>query len=118
MTDRETFIEFWTPTLGATEAERMFHVKQDREANPIRSAAVYCMPSYQSPITGKWIDTPSQRRDDLARNGSRPWEGLETEKAEAARQKEYAAQESDKMLETAVAETMQTLPESTKRVLL
>lgn len=32
------------------------------------------MPSYQSPVTGKWIDSPSARREDLKRSGSVEWD--------------------------------------------
>ena len=46
--------------------------KLNMHANPVRSAMVYVMPAYQSTVTGKWIDTPSQRRDDMARNNARP----------------------------------------------
>jgi hypothetical protein len=87
-------------------------------AAPKRSAAVYVMPAYQSPISGRWIDTPSQRRDDLRRNGSRPWEGMAVEKQEAARQTAYLEQSQEKALDHAVRETWQHLPDSKKAALL
>ncbi|MBI3716102.1 MAG: hypothetical protein HY255_08930 [Betaproteobacteria bacterium] len=118
MTDRETFIEFWTPTVGADEAARLFEVKQERERRPLRSASVYVMPSYQSPVTGKWIDTPAQRRDDLARSGSRPWEGMASEQKDAERRKQAAGQEMDRVAEEIAVESWRQLPEGQKRVLL
>jgi hypothetical protein len=32
---------------------------------PSKLHSIYVMPSYQSPIDGRWIDTPRQRREDL-----------------------------------------------------
>ena len=86
-------------------------------AYPQRSAAVYVMPAYQSPITGQWIDTPSQRRDDMARNNCRPWEGLEQEQKEAS--KRGAAEEAayDSQLESAISETLAEMPREKKEVL-
>lgn len=86
-------------------------------AVPQRSASVYVMPSYQSPITGKWIDTPSQRRDDLARNNCRPWEGLEQEKKEAAIREQRMDADLDKLAEKIAVEAWQTAPESTRQAL-
>lgn len=42
-------------------------------------------PGYESPITGLWVEGRRARRDDLARHGCRPWEGLQVEKREAAK---------------------------------
>lgn len=92
-------------------------LKLEMHQNPARSAAVYCMPSYQSPITNKWIDTPSQRRDDLKRNGSRPWEGMAIEKQEAARAKEYEAQRQDAALTKSVEQAYRDLPDSKKQLI-
>ncbi len=117
MTDQERFIDFWTPTVGAEEAARLYELKLERERNPPRSAAVYVMPSYQSPVTGKWIDTPAQRRDDLARSGSRPWEGMEREKKEAARRKRDSEREMDCVAEKIAVESWQQLPEAHRRAL-
>lgn len=61
--------------------------------------AVMDIPAYQSPVTGKWIDSRKQRNEDLKRNGCRPWEGIEQEKKEAARHREYDAQKMDKQVE-------------------
>lgn len=76
---------------------------------PVRSAAVYVMPSYQSPITGKWIDTPAQRRDDMARNNARPWEGMEAEKKVATQRKAAEEKAADQAVENAVVSAYQAL---------
>lgn len=78
-------------------------------AYPQRSASVYVMPAYQSPITGKWIDTPSQRRDDMARNGARPWEGMESERKVADERVKREAKEYDQKLESAAVEAYRSL---------
>lgn len=118
MTDKERWIETWAPSLGGVEqAEQAWAVKMVREANPVRSAAVYVMAGYQSEATGRWIETPSQRRDDLKRSGCRPWEGMAAEKQEAARQKQYAEQKADAALDHTVRSVWRDLPDSKKQAL-
>lgn len=63
------------------------------------------LPGYESPTTGKWVEGRTARRDDLARSGCRPWEGLEQETKESARQRAYAEQKADAALERAIGET-------------
>lgn len=118
MTDKERWFETWLPSLGSVErAEQEWAIKQEREANPVRSAAVYVMPGYQSEATGRWIETPSQRRDDLKRSGCRPWEGMAAEKQEAAKHKQYQEQASDAKLDHAVRSAWRDLPDSKKQAL-
>lgn len=57
------------------------------------------LPSYQSPIDGHWVDGRAARREDLKRTGSRPWEGLEQEKKEAARTRAYEDARFDSRVE-------------------
>lgn len=83
-------------------------------AYPQRSAAVYVMPSYQSPISGEWIDTPSQRRNDFAKNNCRPWEGMEQEKKEAAKRAQYEEQTMDAKLEKTIEQSIKDLPTEKK----
>lgn len=118
MTDKERWMETWLPSLGGVErAEQEWTIKQEREANPIRSPAVYVMSGYQSEATGRWIETASQRRDDLKRSGCRPWEGMAAEKQEAARQQQYAEQKSDAALDHSVRSAWRDLPDSKKQAL-
>ena len=58
-------------------------------------------PDYTSPVTGKLVSGRKQRRDDLARTGSRPWEGQEQEMKEAARRRQYAEQRTERKLDEA-----------------
>jgi hypothetical protein len=75
------------------------------------------LPSYTSPIDGKWIDGRKQRAEDLKRNGCRPWEGLDQEKKEAAKQVKYADEKLDASLTKTAAETFHQLPLSKRNIL-
>jgi hypothetical protein len=59
------------------------------------------LPAYESPVTGQMVEGRVQRREDLKRTNSRPWEGLEAERKEAERRKQYLAQQEEKSLEKA-----------------
>lgn len=72
---------------------------------------------YVSPASGKWIEGRRARRDDLARSGCRPWEGMVQEKAEAARQKAYSDKKIDSELHDATSKAFHQLSPSKKRVL-
>ncbi len=72
---------------------------------------------YRSPIDDRPITNKQARIEDLKRSGSRPWEGLTTEKQEAARQAGYAEQKQDAVFEKAVTETFYQMPEAKRRVL-
>ena len=65
------------------------------------------IPAYQSPASGKWITSRSERREDFARTGCREWAGMHDEKLEAAkRMAENEAKEDaalDKVVRTAWA---------------
>ena len=75
------------------------------------------LPSYQSPVTGKWIDGRVQRREDLKRTGSRPYEGRDQELKEAARQEQYRDRALDAKIEKSAAETFYQLPPEKRRIL-
>lgn len=57
------------------------------------------LPGYQSPVTGLWVEGRKQRREDLKRTGSRPYEGRAQEQKEANRQRAYAEQASERRLD-------------------
>lgn len=75
------------------------------------------LPGYESPVTGKWIEGRSQRREDLRRSGCRPYEDPADERKEAARQRQYQEQQADKQRYEAVAKVFYSLPESKRRAL-
>ena len=72
---------------------------------------------YASPIDGKPITSRQARIEDLKRSGSRPWEGLDQEKKEAARREAYAEKKLDESLAKTAAETFYQLPPSKRDIL-
>lgn len=60
------------------------------------------LPGYVSPVTGLWVEGRAARREDLKRTGSRPWEGLEQEQKEVARQRQYEEQRTEQRIDAAV----------------
>jgi hypothetical protein len=76
------------------------------------------IPAYQSPATGKWITSRSERREDFKQSGCREWEGIANERQHAERQKQYEAEAQDKALDHAVRTAWQNLPDSKKQAAL
>jgi putative FmdB family regulatory protein len=76
--------------------------------------SVAVMQSYQSPISGKWIDTPRQRRNDLNDNNCREWEGIEQETKVAHQREKDFDKMLDKSAEKSAIEAWQQLPQETK----
>lgn len=75
------------------------------------------IPSYRSPIDGRWIDGRKQRAEDLKRSGSRPWEGLAEESKEAIKQEKYQEQKLDASLTKAASEAYHQLSPSKRDAL-
>ena len=75
------------------------------------------LPGYQSPVTGLWVEGRRARREDLKRTGSRPFEGIEQERKEAARQEAYREQRLDAHLTKTAAEVFYQLPADKRRIL-
>jgi hypothetical protein len=100
-----------------SDPEQGWRDKLMMHAFPKRTASLYVMPAYQSPITGKWIDTPRQRRDDMARSGSRPWEGMESERKVAENRVKFEEKKADAAIESAVVEAYKSLGPEKQAVL-
>ncbi len=79
--------------------------------------AIPDIPGYVSPVTGEWVEGRKARREDMKRTGSRPWEGMEAEKSEARRQREYAERRLDKKLDEGARRAYYQLPPSKRRLL-
>lgn len=84
---------------------------------PVAPFVVGDLPPYESPVTGKVIAGRAKRRDDLARNNCRPWEGIEAEKKEAARRAAYTEARSDARLDAAAQTAWYQLAPRKRRVL-
>lgn len=70
---------------------------------------------YVSPATGNVITSHAARRDDFKRSNCRPWEGIASEKGEAARRIAYADQKADARLDRGIREVYHQLPPSKRR---
>lgn len=73
--------------------------------------------AYESPASGNLITSRKERREDMARTNSRPWEGLAAEKQEAARQRAYQEQRNDARLHEAVARSFYQMDPKKRREL-
>lgn len=72
------------------------------------------IPAYESPATGKWITSRSERREDFKRSGCREWEGMESERKEAAKTKAADEAKQDTALDHSVRTAWAALPPSKK----
>ena len=68
MSDKEKFIDWWTPTIGKEAAEASWEEKQKQ---PVRMAnmVISDIDGYVSQIDGSWIESRSKHRDHLKRHG-------------------------------------------------
>lgn len=68
MTDKEYFIDFWTPTIGREEAERSWEVKQAQTRLEAPMVQGDIQP-YRSMIDGSMIESRSKHRAHLKAHG-------------------------------------------------
>jgi hypothetical protein len=68
MSEKDYFIEWWTPTVGKEEAERSWEAKQTqiRRSAPMVQSDIS---GYISQIDGSWIDSKSKHRNHLKQHG-------------------------------------------------
>lgn len=74
-------------------------------------------PDYVSPVTGLVVSGRKQRREDLKRTGSRPYEGREQEEKEAAKYRAEQAAKSEKRLEEGIRRVYHQLSPEKRRIL-
>jgi hypothetical protein len=74
-------------------------------------------PDYVSPVTGLLVSGRKQRREDLKRTGSRPYEGFAQEKQEALRRQAYIDQRHDQKLEHATRTAYHQMSPEKRRIL-
>lgn len=65
--DKDTYLEFWTPTLGAEEALKSWEEKQ-KNARLVAPRVMSDIQGYISQVDGSWIDSRSKHRDHLKRH--------------------------------------------------
>lgn len=102
----------WSPERG-----ELVEVPTDFNQPPRAHFVQPDTPDYVSPVSGLVVSGRRQRRNDLARSGSRPWEGMQAERKEAERRKAYAEQRADANLDRAVRESYYQLPPEKRRIL-
>lgn len=73
------------------------------------------VPGYASPVTGKWVEGKSARREDLRRNGCIPYDP--EMKKDAARTRAETERRDDAKLEAAAAHAFYSMPEAKRRQL-
>lgn len=74
-------------------------------SKPMAPAIFGDLPDYTSPVDGRVVSGRKQRRDDLRRNGCRPYEGFEQEQKEANRHRAYMDKKADERISEAVEKT-------------
>ena len=92
-------------------------VPRDYIPEPIAPMVWGDLPEYTSPIDGRIINGRVQRREDLKRSGSRPWEGMEQERKEAARQQQYNDQHLERHAEESAFKAWYQLSPDKRRIL-
>jgi hypothetical protein len=102
----------WDPEL-----RRMVEVPLNAPQRSRGPLVVPDIPDYVSPVTGKLVSGRRQRREDLKRTGSRPWEGMESERKEVARFHAEQDRKNDARLEHAVRTEFHQLPPEKRRLL-
>lgn len=74
------------------------------------------LPGYESPVTGQWIEGRKARREDLLRTNSRPWEGLQQERQEAAKIQAAREVKLDQLAEKMAHRAWDQAPERVRKV--
>lgn len=102
----------WSP-----DANALVEVSTDYRAPQRSHYVIPDTPDYVSPVSGLVVSGRKQRREDLKRTNSRPWEGMKTERAEAERRKAYQQQKFDAGLDRAARQAFYQLPPEKRRIL-
>lgn len=100
-----------------TWAADRFYSREERKSSHGLILDIPPWDSYESPASGKMITSRKERREDMARTNSRPWEGLASEQREAARQKQYNEQRQDTRLHEAASRAFYQLDPKKRREL-
>jgi hypothetical protein len=101
----------WDPSLG-----KLVEVPVDFRPAIAAPAVFGDLPGYESPVTGKWVEGRRARREDLKRTGSRPWEGMEVEKREAAKVQAERDRKTDQLAEKMAHRAWAEAPERVRRI--
>lgn len=110
---KREWLEYWGYANGTKEAEAawLHKIQHDEKVAAIMNpnkphGRMYDLPSYQSPITGKWIDGRTARKRDLQEHGCVEYEpSMKEEHAKSVIAKEAAIEKIiDETVEQQIAE--------------
>jgi len=116
---KDIWLVDWGYVLGTDEAEEAWDAKLRLDEGLSKTknlnkphGRLYELPSYQSPITGKWIDGRVARREDLARSNCVEYDdSMKTEQLKRHSQEDALL---DKKVDEIVEKTIYEMP-SAKR---
>lgn len=99
------------------DAAKQTMVQVSGEHRPLQSTPYVQadIPDYVSPASGKLVSGRKQRREDMKRTGSRPWEGIEQEKREAAKGQAEQERHTDQLADRMANIAWRDAPESVRR---
>ena len=66
--DKEYYIDYWTPTVGKEEAEKSW-IEKEKDIRRAASMVMSDIGGYISQIDGSYIESRSKHRDHLKRHG-------------------------------------------------
>jgi len=66
--DKDYFIDYWTPTVGKEEAEKSW-IEKEKQTRRFAPMVTSDIGGYRSQIDGSWIESRSKHRDHLKRHG-------------------------------------------------
>ena len=91
-------------------------VKTDKRilSKPMTQMDMQPWDAFESPATGRLITSKKERMEDMRASGCRDWEGMDSEKRNAARQKQYQEVEEDNKLDSVVRQAWANLSPAKK----
>ena len=66
--DKDKYIDYWSPTVGKEEAERSW-IEKEKNTKRAASMVMSDIGGYISQVDGSWIESRSKHRDHLKRHG-------------------------------------------------
>jgi len=99
------------------EAKAMVEVPWDSHQEALSPVIWDDLPAYESPVDGRVVDGRKQRRNDLARTHSRPYEGREQEVKEANKVRAEQERKTDQLAERMARVAWADAPDRVRKML-
>jgi hypothetical protein len=115
-----TYHEYIRKASACLETPECCGVNTDKRilSAPMMRADMAPWDAYESPATGKMITSYAERREDMKAAGCRDWEGMSSEKQEAAKRKAEQEAKEDAALDATVRTAWANLSPSKKAAAL